>query len=136
DMSVLEDCMREDLNVRAQRRIAVLDPVRLVIDNYPEGVEEECFAPNHPQQPERGRRVLPFSRELWIERDDFQEHPEPGYFRLSPGGQARLRYAYIVKCVGVDKDEQGNVTTVHCTYDPDTRTGTPGADARTVKGNL
>jgi glutaminyl-tRNA synthetase len=136
DMSVLEDCMREDLNASAERRIAVLDPVRLVIDNYPEGAIETCDAPNHPQRPELGRRALPFSRELWIERDDFQERPEKGYFRLSPGAEARLRYAYIVRCVGVDKDAAGNVTTVHCTYDPDTRTGTPGADARKVKGNL
>jgi len=136
DMSVLEDCMREDLNASAQRRIAVLDPVRLVIDNYPEGRVEECLAPNHPQRPELGRRALPFSRELWIEREDFQERPEKGYFRLSPGAEARLRYAYIVKCVGAEKDAAGNVTTVHCTYDPDTRTGTPGADARKVKGNL
>jgi glutaminyl-tRNA synthetase len=136
DMSVLEDCMREDLNARAERRIAVLDPVRLVIDNYPEGQTEECFAPNHPQRPDLGRRPLPFSRELWIEREDFQEHPEKGYFRLSPGAEARLRYAYIVKCVGVDKDADGNVTTVHCTYDPATRSGTAGADARKVKGNL
>jgi glutaminyl-tRNA synthetase len=136
DMSVLEDCMREDLNASAQRRIAVLDPVRLVIDNYPEGQVEDCHAPNHPQRPELGRRALPFARELWIEREDFQERPEKGYFRLSPGAEARLRYAYIVRCVGADKDATGNVTTVHCTYDPDTRTGTPGADARKVKGNL
>ncbi len=114
----------------------MLDPVRLVIDNYPEGAVEMCAAPNHPQQPELGRRALPFSRELWIEREDFQERPQKGYFRLSPGAEARLRYAYIVRCVGCDKDADGNVTTVHCTYDPDTRTGTPGADARKVKGNL
>jgi glutaminyl-tRNA synthetase len=136
DMSVLEDCMREDLNARAERRIAVLDPVRLVIDNYPEGQTEDCFAPNHPQRPDLGRRALPFSRELWIEREDFMEQPEKGYFRLSPGAEARLRYAYIVRCVGCDKDAAGNVTTVHCTYDPDTRSGTAGADARKVKGNL
>jgi glutaminyl-tRNA synthetase len=136
DMSVLEDCMREDLNARAERRIAVLDPVRLVIDNYPEGRTEECLAPNHPQRPDRGRRALPFTRELWIERDDFAEQPPKGYFRLSPGAEARLRYAYIVKCVGVDKDAAGKVTTVHCTYDPDTRSGTAGADTRKVKGNL
>jgi glutaminyl-tRNA synthetase len=136
DMSVLEDCMREDLNAHAPRRIAVLDPVRLVIDNYPEGASEECYAPNHPQHPELGRRALPFSRELVIEREDFMEHPPKGYFRLSPGTEARLRYAYIVRCVGCDKDAAGNVTTVHCTYDPDTRSGTAGADARKVKGNL
>jgi glutaminyl-tRNA synthetase len=136
DMSVLEDCMREDLNLRAERRIAVLDPVPLVIDNYPEGESEECYAPNHPQQPERGKRVQPFSRQLWIERDDFQERPEPGYFRLSPGAEVRLRYAYLVKCVGVDKDAAGNITAIHCVYDPETRSGTAGADVRKVKGNI
>ena len=136
DMSVLEDCMREDLNARAERRIAVLDPVRLVIDNYPPGQSEECEAPNHPQRPELGRRSLPLTRELWIERDDYTEQPPKGYFRLAPGAEARLRYGYIVKCTGADKDAQGNVTAVHCTYDPDTRSGTPGADARKVKGNI
>ena len=107
DMSVLEDCMREDLNARAERRIAVLDPVRLVIDNYPEGAIEDCYAPNHPQQPELGRRALPFSRELWIERDDFMEHAPKGYFRLAPGAEVRLRYAYIVRCVGVRQGRRG-----------------------------
>ncbi|HZQ60991.1 MAG TPA: glutamine--tRNA ligase/YqeY domain fusion protein [Casimicrobiaceae bacterium] len=136
DMSVLEDCMREDLNARAQRRIAVLDPVRLVIDNYPEHESEECHAPNHPQQPELGKRPLPFARELWIEREDFTEHPPKGYFRLSPGAEVRLRYAYVVRCVGVEKDAQGNIVAVHCTYDPQTKSGTPGADARKVKGNI
>ena len=136
DMSVLEDCLREDLNVRAERRIAVLDPVKLVIDNYPDGQEEECFAPNHPQQPDLGRRALPLSKELWIEREDFQEQPPKGYFRLSPGAEVRLRYAYIVKCVGVDRDNAGKVIAVHCTYDASTRSGTPGAEARKVKGNI
>jgi glutaminyl-tRNA synthetase len=136
DMSVLEDCMRDDLNARAPRRIAVLDPVKLVIDNYPAGVREECFAPNHPQQPEQGRRAMPFSRELWIERDDYHEDPPKGYFRLAPGAEVRLRYGYIVKCTGADRDAAGNVTAVHCTYDPQTRSGTPGADARKVKGNI
>ncbi len=136
DMSVLEDCMREDLNARAPRRIAVLDPLKLVIDNYPQGATEECLAPNHPQQPEQGRRPLPFARELWIERDDFAEAPPKGYFRLSPGAEVRLRYAYIVRCTGVDRDADGNVTVVHCTYDPQTRSGTAGADVRKVKGNI
>jgi glutaminyl-tRNA synthetase len=136
DMSVLEDCLRDDLNVRAQRRIAVLDPVKLVIDNYPAEQEESCFLPNHPQQPELGTRAVPFTRELWIERDDFNEEPPKGYFRLSPGKEVRLRYAFVVKCVGADKDEHGKVTAVHCTYDPETRSGTPGAEARKVKGNI
>ncbi len=136
DMSVLEDCMRDDLNARAPRRIAVLDPIKLVIDNFPAGESEECLAPNHPQQPELGRRSLPFTRELWIERDDYAENPPKGYFRLAPGAEARLRYGYIVRCVGAEKDADGNVTVVHCTYDPATRSGTPGADARKVKGNI
>jgi glutaminyl-tRNA synthetase len=136
DMSVLEDAMRDDLNARAERRVAVLDPIRLVIDNYPAGRSEQCSVPNHPQKPELGRRELRFSRELWIERDDFMEAPPKGYFRLAPGAEARLRYAYIVKCTGVEKDSAGNVTVVHCTYDPSTRSGTPGAEARKVKGNI
>ena len=128
--------MRDDLNARAPRRIAVLDPVKLVIDNYPADASEECFAPNHPHHPELGRRSLPFTRELWIERDDYDEHPPKGYFRLAPGSEARLRYGYIVRCVGAEKDAAGNVTVVHCIYDPQTKSGTPGADARKVKGNL
>jgi glutaminyl-tRNA synthetase len=136
DMSILEDCMREDLNATAERRIAVLDPIKLVIDNYPEGQVEDCYAPNHPHMPELGKRALKFSRELWIERDDYQETPAKGYFRLAPGAEARLRYAYIVKCTGAERDADGNIVAVHCTYDPATRSGTPGADARKVKGNL
>jgi glutaminyl-tRNA synthetase len=136
DVSVLEDCLREDLNATAERRIAVLDPIKLVIDNYPEGQEEECFAPNHPQKPELGRRSLPFGRELWIEREDFEEKPPKGYFRLSPGAEVRLRYGYIVKCLGAERDASGRVCVVHCTYDPQTRSGTPGAEARKVRGNI
>ncbi len=136
DWSVLEDCLRDDLNERAERRIAVLDPVKLIIDNFPEGSAEDCFAPNHPQRPELGRRALPLTRELWIEREDFQEHPLKGYFRLSPGAEVRLRYGYVIRCVGVDKDEQGGITAVHCTYDPATRSGTPGAETRKVMGNI
>ncbi|HVO88880.1 MAG TPA: glutamine--tRNA ligase/YqeY domain fusion protein, partial [Casimicrobiaceae bacterium] len=136
DIGVLEDAMRDELNASAQRRIAVLDPIRLVIDNYPADQREEMLAPNHPQKPELGKRALRFSRELWIERDDFAEHPPKGYFRLSPGTEVRLRYAYIVRCTGFEKDANGNVTTVHCTYDAQTRSGTPGAEARKVKGNI
>ncbi|HEX6944705.1 MAG TPA: glutamine--tRNA ligase, partial [Casimicrobiaceae bacterium] len=136
DMSVLEDAMRDDLNARAERRVAVLDPIRLVIDNYPDGAGEACLAPNHPQKPELGKRELRFARELWIEREDFAEAPPKGYFRLAPGAEVRLRYAYIVRCTGVEKDAAGNVTVVHCTYDPSTRSGTPGAEARKVKGNI
>ncbi len=136
DISLLEAAMRDDLNAHAERRIAVLDPVRLVIDNYPEGGSEQCFAPNHPQHPELGKRALAFGRELWIERDDYSDTPPKGFFRLSPGSEVRLRYAYVIRCVGAERDAAGNVTTVHCTYDPDTRSGTPGADARKVKGNI
>ena len=136
DMRVLEETMRDELNASAQRRIAILDPVRLLIENFPEGATEECAAPNHPQQPELGRRMLPITRELWIERDDFAEAPPKGYFRLSPGAEVRLRYGYIVRCTGFEKDAAGNVTLVRCTYDPATRSGTAGADARKVKGNI
>jgi glutaminyl-tRNA synthetase len=136
EFSVLEDCMREHLNEFAPRRIAVLDPVKLVIENYPEGKEEECEAPNHPQKPDWGRRKLPFSRELWIEREDFKETPPKGYFRLFPGNKVRLRYGYVVECTGCDKDAGGNITAVRCTYDPDTKSGTPGAEAIKVKGNI
>ena len=136
EYGVLEDCMREDLNERAERRIAVLDPVKLVIENYPDDREDECHAPNHPQKPELGRRPLPFSKELWIERDDVTEHPPKGYFRLFPGNEVRLRYAFIVKCERVEKDAAGKVVAVHCSYDPDTKSGTPGADKKKVKGNI
>jgi len=136
EFSVLEDCMREHLNEVAPRRIAVLDPVRLVIANYPHGKEEDCEAPNHPHRPEQGKRSLPLSRELWIEREDFTEAPPKGYFRLFPGNKVRLRYGYIVECTGCDKDANGRIVTVRCTYDPDTRSGTPGAEKMKVKGNI
>jgi glutaminyl-tRNA synthetase len=136
EMSVLEDAMRDDLNARAPRRVAVLDPVRLVIDNYPADLRETMSPPNHPQHPEWGRRDLAFGRELWIERDDFAVTPPQGFFRLTPGAEVRLRYAYIVRCTGYETDDAGNVTVVHCTYDAATRSGTAGADARKVKGNI
>jgi glutaminyl-tRNA synthetase len=135
-MSVLEETMRDELNVTAVRRMAVLDPIKLVIENFPEGEVEECVAPNHPQRPDLGRRVVPLTRELWIEREDFAETPPKGYFRLAPGTEVRLRHGYIIRCTGFDKDDAGNVTTVRCTYDAATRSGTPGADARKVKGNI
>ncbi|MGO9444047.1 MAG: glutamine--tRNA ligase/YqeY domain fusion protein [Thiobacillaceae bacterium] len=136
DMSVLEDCMREDLNQHSLRRIAVLDPVKLIIDNYPNHQTEECLAPNHPQSPELGKRAIPFARELWIEREDFAETPPKNYFRLFPGNRVRLRYGYVVECIGCDKDSAGNVTAIHCNYLPDTKSGTPGADSVKVKGNI
>lgn len=136
DMSVLEDCLREDLNEHAPRRIAILKPLKLIIDNLPADHHEDCFAPNHPQKPEWGKRTIHFSKTLYIERDDFMETPVKGYFRLSPGTEVRLRYAFIVKCVGVEKNSQGDIEAVHCTYDPDTKSGTPGAESRKVKGNI
>jgi len=136
DMSVLEDCMREHLNETAERRVAVLDPLKLIITNYPDGQEEACQAPNHPLKPELGKRDMPFTRELWIEREDFMEEPSKGYHRLYPGNMARLRYAYVVKCTGCEKDAAGNITAVLCEYLPETRSGTPGADSVKVKGNL
>ena len=136
DFALLEDCMREHLNNIAPRRIAVLDPVKLIIDNYPVNLSEDCFAPNHPQHPELGKRAMPFSRELWIEREDFMEVPAKGYFRLFPGNSVRLRYGFVIKCSGCDKDAGGNITAVHCEYRPDSKSGTPGADAYKVKGNL
>ncbi|MDO9468633.1 MAG: glutamine--tRNA ligase, partial [Thiobacillus sp.] len=136
DYSVFEACQRDVLNDSALRRIAVLDPVKLIIDNYPEGQSEDCFAPNHPQQPDLGKRAVPFSRELWIEREDFMETPSKGYFRLFPGNSVRLRYGYVVTCTGCDKDADGTITAVHCDYLPDTKSGTPGADSVKVKGNI
>jgi len=130
EFSILEDCMREDLNELAPRRMAVLDPIKLVIDNYPAGEEEHLPQQNHPQKPDWAKREVPFSRELWIEREDYQEKPEKGYFRLFPGNEVRLRFGYVVKCVGM-KDG-----VVHCTYHPDSRSGTPGADKYKVKGNI
>ena len=130
DFSVLEDCMRDDLNEIAPRRMAVLDPIKLVIDNYPADKVEHMQLPNHPQKPDWGKREAPFSRELWIERDDFQQQPEKGYFRLFPGNDVRLRFGYVVKCTAM-KDG-----VVHATYYPDSRSGTPGADKYKVKGNI
>ena len=136
DMSVLEDCMRETLNESSPRRMAVLDPIKLVIDNYPAGKEELCEAPNHPQKPELGKRAMPFSRELWIEREDYMDVPGKGYFRLFLGNQVRLRYGFVLKCIGADKDSEGQVTAVHCELFPDSKSGTPGADTYKVKGNI
>jgi glutaminyl-tRNA synthetase len=136
DYTILEDCMREDLNDRAQRRLAVLDPIKLVIDNYPADREEMCEAPNHPQKPELGKRDMPFARELWIEREDFQVVPAKGYYRLYPGNEVRLRYAYVVRCTGFEEDAAGNVSIVHCEYQSETRSGTPGSEQKKVKGNL
>ena len=135
-MGVLEECMREHLNEIAPRRIAVLDPLKLVLVNYPEGASESCRAPNHPLKPELGQRDMPFGRELWIEREDFMETPVKGFHRLAPGNTVRLRYGYVVKCTGCEKDASGRVNTVFAEYFPDSKSGTPGADLYKVKGNL
>ncbi len=136
DMSVLEQALRDDLDAKAPRAAAVLDPVKLVIDNYPESHTEICRAPVHPQQPERGVRELPFTRELWIEREDFAETPPKGFFRLSPGNVVRLRYAYVVRCTGFERDSDGTIRTIHAEHLPDSRSGTPGADRYKVKGAI
>jgi glutaminyl-tRNA synthetase len=136
DMALLEHCIREDLNKRAPRAMAVLRPLRVVIDNYPEGEVEELDAVNNPEDPRMGKRKTPFSRVLYIERDDFREDPPKKFFRLSPGAEVRLRYAYFIKCVGVIKDEKtGEAVELHCTYDPKTRGG-DSPDGRKVKGTI
>jgi glutaminyl-tRNA synthetase len=135
DMGVLEECVRDDLNANATRAMAVLRPLKLVIENFPEGDVEAFTAANHPQRPELGSRQIPFCREVYIEKDDFMETPVKGFHRMVPGQEVRLRYAYIVKCTDVIKDGDGNVVEVRCTYDPDTRTGGPAA-GRKVKGTI
>ena len=136
DVSVLEDCLRSDLNKRARRVMAVLHPVKLVIENYPDGQVEELEAVNNPEDESMGTRKIPFSKVLYIEREDFMENPPKKYFRLSPGAEVRLRYAYIIKCTGVEKDPKtGEITELRCTYDPDTKSGSP-ASQRKVKGTI
>jgi glutaminyl-tRNA synthetase len=136
DMSVLEDCQREVMNESALRRVAVLNPLKLDITNYPASQTETCLAPNHPQKPELGKREVPFSRELWIEREDFEETPPKGFFRLFPGNMVRLRYGFVIKCTGCEKDADGNVVKVLAEYLPETKSGSPGADSVKVKGNI
>ncbi|HCS53029.1 glutamine--tRNA ligase/YqeY domain fusion protein [Rubinisphaera sp.] len=135
DISVLENSLRDDLNRRAERRMAVLDPVKVVITNYPEGASEELEAVNHPQDESFGTRTIPFGREIYIEREDFMEDPPKKFFRLSPGKEVRMRYAYFIKCEDVIKNEQGEVTEIHCTYDPETKGGN-APDGRKVKATL
>jgi glutaminyl-tRNA synthetase len=135
DVSLLEWCVREDLNKSAQRVMTVLNPVRVVIDNYPEGQIDELEAVNNPEDPDAGTRKIFFSRELYIERDDFMENPPKNYFRLSVGAEVRLRYGYLVTCVSVEKDGDGNVTTIHCNYDPASKGGN-APDGRRVKGTV
>jgi len=136
DIAMLEHCLRQDLNKRAPRVMAVLRPLRVVIENYPENQTEELAAVNNPEDPSMGTRKVPFSRVLFVEQDDFREEPPKGYFRLSPGSEVRLRYAYIIKCVGVVKDAAtGAVTEVRCTYDPETKSGS-SRSSRKVKATI
>ena len=135
DFALLESAVREDLNVRSTRVSAVINPVKLVITNYPEGRVEEMEAINNPERPEEGTHTIEFSRELWIERDDFMEDAPKKFFRMTPGKEVRLKNAYIVMCTGCTKDADGNITEIQCTYDPESRSGMPGAD-RKVKGTL
>jgi glutaminyl-tRNA synthetase len=135
DIALLEHCIREDLNARAPRAMAVLNPLKVVIDNYPEEQVETFIAENHPQKPEMGTREVPFSRVIYIEREDFMEDPPRKYYRLAPGREVRLKYAYYITCTDVVKDDEGNVIEVHCTYDPASRGGsTP--DGRKVRGTI
>jgi glutaminyl-tRNA synthetase len=134
ELAYLEHCLREDLNKRAERRLAVLRPLKLVIENYPEDRTEEFEAVNNPEDPAAGTRTVPFSRVLYIEQEDFRDPAPPKYFRLSPGAEVRLRYAYIVKCTGVTRDAAGQVVEVRCTYDPDSRGG--DSKGRKVKGTI
>ncbi len=135
DVSVLEFAIREDLNKHALRRLAVLRPIKVVLTNYPEGKVEELEATNNPEDETAGKRKVPFSRELYIERDDFAEVPPPKFFRLKPGGEVRLKYAYIIKCEEVVKDASGNITELRCTADLDSKTG-GATSARKVKGTI
>ncbi|HLT44334.1 MAG TPA: glutamine--tRNA ligase, partial [Luteimonas sp.] len=135
DISVLEGALRDDLDARAPRRMAVLSPLKLVLTNLPDGHEESLEFPNHPKDESQGTRAMPFSRELWIERDDFAEVPPKGFKRLVPGGEVRLRGAGIVRCDEVEKDAAGEVVALHCTLDSGSRPGMEGAN-RKVKGTI
>lgn len=135
EYSMLEYCIREDLKLKKPRMMAILDPIKLVIDNYPEGQTEELEIANNLENPELGTRKVPFGRELYIERDDFMEEPPKKYFRMFPGNEVRLMHAYFVKCTGCEKDENGNVTVVHGTYDPASKGGN-SPDGRKVKGTI
>jgi glutaminyl-tRNA synthetase len=135
DLSLLEFCVREDLNKRAERRMAVLNPLKVVITNYPEGQVEELEAVNNPEDESAGKRKVPFSREIYIERDDFMENPPKKFFRLAPGKEVRLRYAYFIKCDEVIKDENGEIVELRCSYDPASRGG-QSPDGRKVQGTI
>lgn len=134
-IELLEHCIREDLNQNATRVSAVKNPVKLILTNFPEDVTEEMYMDNNPERPEEGQHAMPFTRELWIERDDFMENPPKKFFRLSPDKEVRLKGAYIIKCTGLKKNDEGEIEEIYATYDPDTLSGRPGAD-RKVKGTL
>jgi glutaminyl-tRNA synthetase len=142
DMSVLEQALRDDLDVCAHRATAVLKPLKLIIQNYPDEQKESCSAPRHPQQPELGKRDFHFGRELWIEADDFQITPPKGFFRLyppkdsNPGGRVRLRHGFVIECTGMKLDQNGQVVEVYATYFPDSKSGTPDSNNYKVKGNI
>lgn len=136
DMSILEGCLREDLDPKAPRATAVLRPLKLIIDNFPAGQTVACSCPVHPHQLDMGTREFVISREVWIEQDDFMVEPTKGYFRLFPGNKVRLRHGYVVECTGYDQDEAGHVTAVHCNYFEDSKSGTPGSANYKVKGNI
>ena len=136
DMSTLEGALRDDLDPKAARLVAVLNPLKLIIDNFSETASEDCTAPVHPHHPERGNRHFKLSRELWIEAEDFMEVPSKGYFRLFPSNKVRLRYGFVIECTGCDKDANGNVIAVHCNYFADSKSGTEGSANYKVKGNI
>jgi glutaminyl-tRNA synthetase len=135
DIALLEHCLREDLNKTSPRVMAVLKPLKVIIDNYPEDKVEHLDAVNNPEDPSAGTRKVPFSRELYIEQDDFMESPPKKFYRLAPGREVRLRYAYFITCTDITKDANGNITELHCTYDPATRGG-DAPDGRKVKSTL
>ncbi|MDH3363415.1 MAG: glutamine--tRNA ligase, partial [Gammaproteobacteria bacterium] len=135
EMGMLENCIRETLGEQAERRMAVLRPLKVILTNYPENTVEMMSAMNHPARPELGTREMPFSRELWIEQDDFMEEAPRKFFRLRPGGEVRLRFGYIIRCDEVVKNAAGDVVELRCSYDPDTRSGT-GSSNRKVKGTI
>ena len=135
DVALLEFCVREDLNKRSNRMMAVLNPVKLILDNYPDGQVEELEAINNPGDPDAGSRMVQFSKELYIEREDFMENPTGKFFRLKPGGEVRLKYGYIIKCESIVKDNEGNITEIHCTYEADTKSGMVNSNKK-VKGTL
>ena len=136
DYQTFEDSMREILNEECNRKIAVLNPIKLIIENFDENHTEICTVPNHPQKPEEGTREVKLTKELWIEGEDFEINPPPKYFRLFPGNKVRLRYGFVIECTDYKLDDDGNVSTVFCKYFPETKSGTAGSDAVKVKGNI